>query len=137
MCHAVDCDWPRGWLLSLSFALSHGCRRRRIRRGRRSPSSLSSVSCRPSACQLGALTSPPSSSRRRSICCLLGWQVSMQLFCNPPYRSGLSEAGPAYHVTTERQRTEQLLLAACSSTPPRWREGRDRGGCSRPCPTGR
>ena len=31
------------------------------------------------ACQLGALTSSPSSSRRRSIC-LLGWQVSMQLF---------------------------------------------------------
>ena len=34
---------------------------------------------RPPACQLGALTSSPSSSRRRSIC-LLGWQVSMQLF---------------------------------------------------------
>ena len=73
--HSVDGHW----LLSLSFALTRHIRRRPLPR----PSVRLSFSQLPPpsapACQLGALTSSPSSSRRRSIY-LLGWQVSMQLF---------------------------------------------------------
>ena len=105
-------------MLSLSIALTHGCRRRRlVRRGRLAgrPLLVSQLSA-PSAaaCQLGALTSSPSSSRRRSIC-LLAWQVSMQLFATLHIGSlSLSQAGPAYHASTEREReaTKRTALAA-------------------------
>ena len=74
-----------------------------------------SVSCRPPACQLGALTSSPSSSRRRSIC-LLGWQVSMQLFATLHIGSFRTKLDPP--TMPGGQRTEQnssCSLPACPS----------------------
>lgn len=82
----------------------------------RSPSL--SVSCRLSACQLGALTSSSSSSRRRSIC-LLGWQVSMQLFATLHIgRLFLSDAGPAYHARGNEQTNSTAGTGCCLPAPP-------------------